>query len=175
MQPRRRLPLRGSRNGIPRGCRQRLTFRSGTAACKVRGRTTMAVFRDVTGRRGAAVKLASVMGGIAATAALGVFLVSVFPAPWTRRGTVAPEPAPPPRAGVTAPSRPLEARAREAEYRKEEQRLRALLAQAQAAQHRRRAAPSSEPVLAAFVVNWDPASLRSLQQHADQLTHVMPE
>src|SRR6267143_784885 len=29
--------------------------------------------------------------------------------------------------------------------------------------------------LAAFVVNWDPASLRSLQQHADQLTHVMPE
>src|SRR5205814_8137903 len=69
---------------------------------------------------------------------------------------------------------PLESRAREAEYRKEEQRLHALLAQAQAAQHRRRASPSSEPVLAAFVVNWDPASLRSLQQHAEQLSHVMP-
>jgi len=134
----------------------------------------MAVFRDLTGRRGAAVKLASVVGGVVATAALGVFLVSVFPAPWTRRGAAAPEPAPPPRAGA-APARPLESRAREAEYRKEEQRLRTLLAQAQAAQHRRRAAPSSEPVLAAFVVNWDPASLRSLQQHADQLTHVMPE
>ena len=25
------------------------------------------------------------------------------------------------------------------------------------------------------MVNWDPSSLRSLQQHADQLTHVMPE
>src|SRR3954463_14029750 len=135
----------------------------------------MAVFRDVTGRRGTAVKLASVVGGVVATAALGVFLVSVFPAPWTRRGTIAPEPAPPPRAGAAAPSRPLESQAREAEYRKEEQRLRALLAQAQAAQHRRRATPSSEPVLAAFVVNWDPASLRSLPQHADQLTHVMPE
>src|SRR4051812_49546117 len=118
-------------------------------------RKAMAVFRDVTGPRGTAVKLASVVGGVVATAALGVFLVSVFPAPWTRRGTIAPEPAPPPRAGAAAPSRPLESQAREAEYRKEEQRLRALLAQAQAAQHRRRAAPSSEPVLAAFVVNWD--------------------
>ncbi|MFL5407156.1 MAG: glycosyltransferase [Myxococcales bacterium] len=134
----------------------------------------MAVFRDVTGRRGTAVKLASVVGGVVAAAALGVFLVSVFPAPWTRRGAVAPEPAPPPRSSTPA-GRPLESRAREADYRKEEQRLRTLLAQAQAAQHRRRVSPSSEPVLAAFVVNWDPASLRSLQQHADQLTHVMPE
>jgi hypothetical protein len=85
----------------------------------------MAVFRDLTGRRGAAVKLASVVGGVVATAALGVFLVSVFPAPWTRRGAAAPEPAPPPRAGA-APARPLESRAREAEYRKEEQRLRSI-------------------------------------------------
>jgi len=30
-------------------------------------------------------------------------------------------------------------------------------------------------VLAGFVVNWDPGSLRSLQQHAERLTHVMPE
>jgi cellulose synthase/poly-beta-1,6-N-acetylglucosamine synthase-like glycosyltransferase/peptidoglycan/xylan/chitin deacetylase (PgdA/CDA1 family)/spore germination protein YaaH len=135
----------------------------------------MSVFRDVTGRRGTAVKLASVVGGIVALVAVGVFLVSVFPAPWTRPGEVAPEPAPAPRAGAPAPARHLESRAREADYRKEEQRLRALLAQAQAAQHRRRPASSGEPVLAAFVVNWDPASLRSLQAHADQITHVMPE
>jgi len=70
---------------------------------------------------------------------------------------------------------PLEGRAREAAYHREEGRLRSLLEQAQAAQRRRRTGSSAAPVLAAFVVNWDPASLRSLQQHADQLTHVMPE
>ena len=37
-------------------------------------------------------------------------------------------------------------------------------------------APSeSAPIVAAFVVNWDPASRRSLERHADRLTHVMPE
>jgi len=72
----------------------------------------MAVFRDVTGRRGTAVKLASVVGGVVAAAALGVFLVSVFPAPWTRRGAVAPEPAPPPRSSSTPGAHPLESRDR---------------------------------------------------------------
>jgi hypothetical protein len=57
----------------------------------------MAVFRDVTGRRGAAMKLASVVGGVVAAAALGVFLVSVFPAPWTRRGTLSLIQSPSPR------------------------------------------------------------------------------
>jgi len=68
----------------------------------------MSVFRDVTGRRGAAMKLASVAGGVVAAAALGIFLVSVFPAPWTRRGAVPPEPAPPPRAVTGVPGRPFE-------------------------------------------------------------------
>jgi len=118
------------------------------------------------------VRFASVAAGAAALAAVGTFLVSVFPAPWTRRGEVLPEAAP---AARPAAGRALEGRAREAAYRHEEGRLRSLLQQAQAAQRRRRAGLSAAPVLAGFVVNWDPASLRSLQQHADQLTHVMPE
>ena len=135
----------------------------------------MAVFRDESGRRGAAVRLATLAAGIAALGALGTFLVTVFPAPWTRRGEVIPEPAPAARAGAFPPGHPLENRAREAVYRREEGRLHSLLAQAQAAQRRRRKEAPASPVLAAFVVNWDPGSLRSLQQHADQLTHVMPE
>jgi cellulose synthase/poly-beta-1,6-N-acetylglucosamine synthase-like glycosyltransferase/peptidoglycan/xylan/chitin deacetylase (PgdA/CDA1 family)/spore germination protein YaaH len=135
----------------------------------------MSVFRDESGRRGAAVRRASVVAGAAALAAAGTFLVSVFPAPWTRRGEVLPEPAPVARTGALPPGHPLEGRAREAAYHREEGRLRSLLEQAQAAQRKRRAGSSAAPVLAAFVVNWDPASLRSLQQHADQLTHVMPE
>src|SRR5229473_2725853 len=99
----------------------------------------MSVFRDESGRRGAAVRLASVL------------------------------------AGALPAGHPLEGRAREAAYHREEGRLRSLLQQAQAAQRKRRAGSSAAPVLAGFVVNWDPASLRSLQQHADQLTHVMPE
>jgi len=135
----------------------------------------MSVFRDESGRRGAAVRLASVVAGVAALAAAGTFLVSVFPAPWTRRGEVLPEPAPAARPAALPRGHPLEGRAREAAYHREEGRLRSLLEQAQAAQRRRRTGSSAAPVLAAFVVNWDPASLRSLQQHADQLTHVMPE
>src|SRR6266852_1702156 len=135
----------------------------------------MSVFRDESGRRGAAVRLASVMAGVAALAAAGTFLVSVFPAPWTRRGEVLPEPAPRAKAGALPPGHPLEGRAREAAYHREEGRLRSLLQQAQAAQSKRRAASSAAPVLAGCVVYGDPASLRSLQQHADQLTHVMPE
>jgi len=118
------------------------------------------------------VKLASVAAGAGALAAAGIFLVSVFPAPWTRRGEVLPEPAP---AAKTAASHALERRAREEAYRHEEDRLRSLLQKAQSAQRKRHAVSSAAPVLAGFVVNWDPASLRSLQQHADQLTHVMPE
>jgi len=121
------------------------------------------------------VRLASVLAGVAALAAAGTFLISVFPAPWTRRGEVLPEPAPRAKAGALPTGHPLEGRAREAAYHREEGRLRSLLQQAQAAQRKRRAASSAAPVLAGFVVNWDPASLRSLQQHADQLTHVMPE
>ena len=132
----------------------------------------MAVFRDESGRRGAAVRLGSVAAGAAAIAAAGTFLVSVFPAPWTRRGEVLPEPAP---AAKAAAGHALERRAREDAYRREESRLRSLLQQAQAAQRKRRSLPPAAPVIAGFVVNWDPASLRSLQQHADQLTHVMPE
>src|SRR2546430_8538118 len=54
----------------------------------------VAIFRDESGRRGAAVRLATVAAGAAVLAALGTFLVSVFPAPWTRRGEVLPEAAP---------------------------------------------------------------------------------
>src|SRR5215831_19663256 len=109
----------------------------------------MAVFRDESGRRGAAVRLASVTAGAAALAAVGTFLVSVFPAPWTRRGEVLPEPAP---AARPAAGHALDKRAREAAYRREEARLRSLLEQAQAAQRKRRAGPSAAPVLAGFVV-----------------------
>jgi cellulose synthase/poly-beta-1,6-N-acetylglucosamine synthase-like glycosyltransferase/spore germination protein YaaH/peptidoglycan/xylan/chitin deacetylase (PgdA/CDA1 family) len=60
-------------------------------------------------------------------------------------------------------------------YRTEAERLKTLLSQAQAAQKLRKAGGGREPVLAGFVVNWDPQSLASLQAHADQLTHAMPE
>ncbi|HUJ25693.1 MAG TPA: glycosyl hydrolase family 18 protein, partial [Myxococcales bacterium] len=131
----------------------------------------MAVFRDESGRRGRAVRVASVLGAAAAVAALGVFLVSIFPAPWSSAAQQ-PEPAP---AGRLPQGHPLEMKAREREYRREEARLRALLGQAQAAQKRRKPADATEPVLAGFAVNWDDQSLVSLQQHADQLTHAMPE
>ncbi|HET9754217.1 MAG TPA: hypothetical protein VFP52_14690, partial [Myxococcales bacterium] len=131
----------------------------------------MAIFRDESGRRGFAVRLASVLAAAGAVAAFGVFLLSVFPAPWSRSAQ-GPEPAP---ASKLPTAHPLEARAREREYRKEERRLDDLLAQAQAAQKRRKKTDAREPVLAGFTVNWDEESVRSLQAHAGQLTHAMPE
>src|SRR3954471_917712 len=126
----------------------------------------MAVFRDESGRRARALLIATVLGTVGAAAAVGVFLVSVFPAPWSRKGV---EPEPPPVAHL------LENRAREGAYRREEDRLKSLLHEAEQAQKRRKHADAREPVLAAFSVNWDSQSVRSLEQHADQLTHVMPE
>src|SRR3954470_12551645 len=133
----------------------------------------MSVFRDETGRRGRAVRAASVLGAAGAVAALGVFFVSIFPAPWTQ-SAVAPEAAPAGH-GVLPAGHPLESKAREKVYRNEAERLKTLLSQAQAAQKRRKPADATEPVLAGFAVNWDPQSLASLQARADQLTHVMPE
>jgi cellulose synthase/poly-beta-1,6-N-acetylglucosamine synthase-like glycosyltransferase/spore germination protein YaaH/peptidoglycan/xylan/chitin deacetylase (PgdA/CDA1 family) len=132
----------------------------------------MSVFRDESGRRGLAVSVASVLGVLSALAALGVFFVSIFPAQWSRRASEVPEPAP---AARLPAGHPLESRARERVYRNEQGRLNLLLAEAQAAQKRRKKADAHEPVLAGFAVNWDPQSLQSLQAHADQLTHVMPE
>ncbi|GAC1604139.1 MAG: glycosyltransferase [Myxococcales bacterium] len=151
----------------------------------------MAVFRDETGRRGAAVRLASVLGAVVAIASLGTFLASVFPAPWTRKAAVE-EPAPHPRAqggraagapqlppgqqhGIVRPPRALEAKARETVFQREASRLQQLLGKAARAQRLLPPAPPGQPVLAAFYVNWDQQSLASLQAHKDQLTHVMPE
>src|SRR6266571_4478946 len=77
--------------------------------------------------------------------------------------------------GVLPAGHPLESKARERVYRNEAARLKTLLTEAQAAQRRRKPADAREPVLAGFAVNWDPQSLTSLQAHADQLTHAMPE
>ena len=141
----------------------------------------MAVFRDETGRRAAAVRIATVVGAVAALASLGAFLASVFPAPWTRSAQVA-ELAPPHPSGALQPGvppplleRPVEARARQAAYQREASRLQRLLSQAARAQRLLLPEPQSQPVLAAFYVNWDDQSLASLQAHKDQLTHVMPE
>jgi len=133
----------------------------------------MAVFRDESGVRGHAVRLASVLGAVGAVAALGVFFVSVFPAPWSS-SVLTTEPAPAAH-GVLPFGHPLESRARERVYRNEAERLKTLLSQAQSAQRRRKPTDPREPVLAGFAVNWDPQSLASLQAHADQLTHAMPE
>src|ERR1700687_1670925 len=133
----------------------------------------MAIFRDESGVRGHAVLVASVLGAVGALAALGVFFVSVFPAPWSR-AALGPEPAPQAH-GVLPAGHPLESRARERVYRNEAERLKTLLSQAHAAQGRRKPSDPHEPVLAGFAVNWDPQSLVSLQAHADQLTHAMPE
>ena len=133
----------------------------------------MAVFRDESGVRGRAVRVASVLGAVGAVAALGVFGVSVFPAPWSRAAE-SPEAAPAAH-GVLPAGHPLETKARERVYRNEAERLKTLLSQAQAAQKRRKVGSGREPVLAGFAVNWDPQSLVSLQAHADQLTHAMPE
>ena len=135
----------------------------------------MAVFRDESGRRGLAVRMSTVLGAVGAVAALGIFLVSVFPAPWSRKAVPPPELAPREHGGPLPVGHPLENKAREAMYRREESRLHTLLSQAQAAQKRRVPSDAKEPVLAGFFVNWDPLSLQSLIAHADQLTHVMPE
>ena len=133
----------------------------------------MAVFRDESGVRGRAVRVASVLGAVGAVAALGVFGVSVFPAPWSK-GEGPPEAAPVAHGALPA-GHPLESKAREKVYRNEAERLKTLLSQAQAAQKRRKVSDAREPVLAGFAVNWDPQSLASLQTHQDQLTHAMPE
>ena len=133
----------------------------------------MAVFRDESGRRGLAVRMSTVLGAAAAVAAVGIFFVSVFPG--KQRAQPLPEPAPREHGSVLPVGHPLESRAREAMYRREEARLHTLLSRAQAAQKRRVPSDAKEPVLAGFFVNWDPLSLQSLIAHADQLTHVMPE
>ena len=133
----------------------------------------MSVFRDESGVRGRTVRIASVLGAIGAVAALGVFGVSIFPAPWTKAAEL-PEAAPASHGALPA-GHPLEGKARERVYRNEAERLKTLLSQAQAAQKRRKTSGGREPVLAGFAVNWDPQSLASLQAHQDQLTHAMPE
>ena len=132
----------------------------------------MAVFRDETGRRARAIKLASALGAIVAVASLLAFVVSVLP----RVHPLSPEePAPAARAPVIAPGLPAVQKAREAAFTKESARLNGLLAQANAAQRKRPPSGAPQPVLAGFVVNWDPSSLQSLEAHKDQLTHAMPE
>jgi peptidoglycan-N-acetylglucosamine deacetylase len=138
----------------------------------------MSVFRDESGRRGAAVRLATVLGLSAAIASLGIFLASVFPAPWTRIAQLE-EPAPQPRVASAQPAPPPskrgQERAREQAFKAEATRLKQLLTQAERAQRTRKAAAPGQRVLAGFYVNWDAQSLASLQAHKDQLTHVMPE
>jgi len=135
----------------------------------------MTVFRDESGRRGRAVRVAGVLVISVAVASGGIFLASVFPAPWTRRALLE-EPAPPPRPPTAAPAgkRALE-RARESTFRKESAHLAQLLAKAEQKQRGRKSQPGTQPVLAAFYVNWDRQSLASLEAHRDRLTHVMPE
>src|SRR2546421_13003567 len=99
----------------------------------------MAVFRDESGRRARAARIASVLGAAGAVAALGVFFVSIAPAV---EKAALPEPAP---AGKLAAGHPLESKARERTYRAEEARLRGLVAEAQAAQRRRKRAEAREP------------------------------
>ena len=115
----------------------------------------MSVFRDESGVRGRAVRLGSILGAAGAVAALGVFLVSIFPAPWSRNAAVEPEPAP---AGHR------EAKARERAYRNEAARLKTLLSEAQKAQKRRKPSDPREPVLAGFAVNWDPNTVGRTRQ-----------
>src|SRR5438874_1761370 len=92
----------------------------------------MSVFRDESGVRGHAVRAASVLGAAVAVAALGVFLVSIFPAPWSQ-SAFEPERAPVSR-GVLPAGHPLESKARERVYRNEAARLKTLLTEAHAAQ-----------------------------------------
>ncbi|MBS2025773.1 MAG: hypothetical protein JST92_25515, partial [Deltaproteobacteria bacterium] len=131
----------------------------------------MAVFRDESGRRGRAVQLATTLGAIVAVAAVATFALSVAPIQW--RAQVEPVEATPAHK-VSPPGKPGDAKAREVAFRKEDARLKGLIAAAQAAQKRRPADDKAQQVLAAFVVNWDTASLASLQAHAGALTHVMP-
>ncbi|HET9595473.1 MAG TPA: glycosyltransferase [Anaeromyxobacteraceae bacterium] len=133
----------------------------------------MTIFRDETGRRGRAVRLAGVLGLAVALASGGLFLASVVPAPFARR-TAVEEPAPPPRT-APAPSRRAVERARETRFEADSRRLAQLLADAEQRQRRRGLPASTQPVLAAFYVNWDPQSLASLEAHRDRLTHLMPE
>ncbi len=132
----------------------------------------MAVFRDETGRRARAIKLASALGAVVAVASLLAFAVSVLP---KVRPLSPEEPAPAARPPVIAPGTPAVQRAREAAFTKESARLNGLLAQANAAQRKRPPSGAPQPVLAGFVVNWNPSSLQSLEAHKDQLTHAMPE
>ena len=71
----------------------------------------MSVFRDESGVRGHAVRAASVLGVAVAVAALGVFLVSIFPAPWSQ-SAFEPERAPVSR-GVLPAGHPLTKTVRE--------------------------------------------------------------
>ena len=132
----------------------------------------MAVFRDETGRRARAIKLATALGAIVAALSLAAFIISIVPG----KGVIAhDEPAPLARSTAVLPGTRTEQKARETAFKKESSRLGALVATATAAQKKRVPSGAPQPVLAGFVVNWDPESLLSLQRHADQLTHAMPE
>jgi cellulose synthase/poly-beta-1,6-N-acetylglucosamine synthase-like glycosyltransferase/peptidoglycan/xylan/chitin deacetylase (PgdA/CDA1 family) len=129
----------------------------------------MSIFKDPTGQRARMVKLLLLAAATASLATAGLFLASLRgEAPLPPLGAHAP-PAPRP-----SPS-PREEQAREKAWQREAADLRKLLRSAQRAQERRTASATGAPVLGAFVVNWDPASLRSLALHKDQLTHLMPE
>src|SRR5260370_25385468 len=131
----------------------------------------MSVFRDVSGRRGRAVRVASVLGVVSALAALGVFFVSIFPAQWSRRASEVPEPAP---AAKLPAGHPLQSRARERVYRNEQGRLNLLLAEAQAAQKRRKKADAREPVLAGVGGKRGAPSLQAAEAPAGRLPDGMP-
>ncbi len=132
----------------------------------------MTVFRDETGRRARAIKLATALGAVVAIASLAAFVVSMIP---REHAIAAQEPAPAGRSSAPAPGTQTEQKAREALFKKESARLAGLLEQAKAAQKKRLTVSAPQPVLAGFVVNWDPSSLKSLQAHEEQLTHAMPE
>src|SRR5260370_20092211 len=129
----------------------------------------MSVFRAVSGRRGRAVLVASVLGVVSALAALGVFFVSIFPAQWSRRASEVPEPAP---AARLPAGHALESRARERVYRNEQGRLNLLLADAHAAQKRRKKADAREPVVAAFLLQHGTPDPPFLLGPAERLTYL---
>ncbi len=130
----------------------------------------MSIFKDLTGRRARAVRLLVALGAAAAVGLSGAFLVSILPA----SGVLEKKDDAPLHGAPAAPSA-RELKAREKAYKREATDLKKLVESAQRVQHKRPPGSNLAPVLAAFVVNWDPASLRSLAAHAGQLTHVMPE
>jgi cellulose synthase/poly-beta-1,6-N-acetylglucosamine synthase-like glycosyltransferase/peptidoglycan/xylan/chitin deacetylase (PgdA/CDA1 family)/spore germination protein YaaH len=133
------------------------------------------VFFDPSGRRRKAVNRLGTAIGLALAVASTVFLISLLAVPFLPKAPITTATAGPGRAapGVSRRearlTRHLAHRTRFALFREIEASRRTPAAPPKPLP------PASDPIVAAFYVIWQPGGVQALRDHAERLTHVMPE